>query len=74
MLQPLRKIIRSFLKKLKIELPYNPVIPFLGKYSEKSLILKEFNVHMCVLSRSVVSRLFVTALTVAREAPLCVGL
>ena len=30
-----------FLKKLKIELPYNPAIPLLGIYPEKTIIQKE---------------------------------
>ena len=30
MVQPLWKTVWRFLKKLKIELPYDPVIPFLG--------------------------------------------
>ena len=30
-----------FLKKLKIELPYIPAIPFLGIYPDKTLILKD---------------------------------
>ena len=30
-----------FLNKLKIELPYDPVIPFLGIYPEKTLIQKD---------------------------------
>ena len=30
-----------FLKKLKIELPYNPVIPLLGIYPEKTIIRKD---------------------------------
>ena len=32
-----------FLKKLKIELPYDPAIPLLGIYPEKTIIQK----HMC---------------------------
>jgi hypothetical protein len=35
-LQPLWKTVWRLLKKLKIELPYNPIIPLLGIY------LKEF--------------------------------
>ena len=31
----------EFLKKLKIELPYNPAIPLLGVYLEKTRILKD---------------------------------
>ena len=30
-----------FLKKLKIELPYDPAIPLLGIYLEKSIIQKD---------------------------------
>ena len=30
-----------FLKKLKIELPYDPAIPLLGIYQEKTLIRKD---------------------------------
>ena len=31
----------SFLKKLKIELPYDPVIPLLGIYLEKTMVRKD---------------------------------
>ena len=40
LVQPLWKTVRRFLKKLKIELPYDPAIPLLGIYLEKALILK----------------------------------
>ena len=33
--QPLWRTLQRFLKKLKIELPYDPAIPFLGIYPEK---------------------------------------
>jgi len=36
--EPLWKIIWTFLKKLKIELPCDPSIPLLGIYSEKTPI------------------------------------
>jgi hypothetical protein len=35
LVQPLWKTVWSFLKKLKIELPYNPVVPLLGKYPKE---------------------------------------
>ena len=41
MVQPLWKTIRRFLKKLKIELPYDPSIPLLGIYSDKTIIQKD---------------------------------
>ena len=33
--------ISKFLKKLKIDLPYDPAIPLLGIYPEKTIIQKE---------------------------------
>ena len=35
------RTIWRFLKKLKIELPYDPAIPFLGIYPEKTIIEKD---------------------------------
>ena len=41
MIQPLWRTVWRFLKKLKIELPYNPAIPLLGIYPEKTIIQRE---------------------------------
>ena len=41
MTQPLCRTVWRFLKKLKIELPYEPAIPLLGIYPEKTIIQKE---------------------------------
>ena len=41
LIQPLRRTVWRFLKKLKIELPYDPVIPLLGIYPEKTIIQKD---------------------------------
>ena len=38
MVQSLWRTVWSFLKKVKIELPYTPAISFLGIYLEKTLI------------------------------------
>ena len=38
MVQPLWKTVWRFLRKLKIELPYDPAMPLLGIYPEKILI------------------------------------
>ena len=37
----LRRIVWRFLKKLKLELPYDPAIPLLGIYPEKTIIPKD---------------------------------
>ena len=41
MIQPLWRTVWRSLKKLKIELPYDPAIPLLGIYTEKTIIQKE---------------------------------
>ena len=41
LVQPLWKIVRWYLRKLKIELPYDPAIPLLGIYLEKTIIGKD---------------------------------
>ena len=41
MVQPLWRTVWRFLKKLKIELPYDPAILLLGIYLEKTLIQKD---------------------------------
>ena len=45
-MQPLWRTIWRFLKKLKIELPYDPVIPLLGIYPEKTIIQKDICTSM----------------------------
>ena len=41
MVQPLWKTVWRFLKKLKIELPFDPTIPLLGIYPEKTMTQKD---------------------------------
>ena len=41
MAQTLWRTVWRFLKKLKIELPYDPAIPLLGIYPEKTIIRKD---------------------------------
>ena len=41
LVQSLEKTVWSFLKKLKIEIPYDPAIPLLGIYPEKTTIQKD---------------------------------
>ena len=41
LIQPLWKTVWRFLKKLKIELSYDPEIPLLGIYPEKNIIWKD---------------------------------
>ena len=41
LIQPLWRTVWRFPKKLKIELPYDPAIPLLGTYPEKTIIQKD---------------------------------
>ena len=57
MVQPLWKAVWRVLKKLKIELPYDPAIPLLGIYPEKIIIQKDtctpmFTVALVTIARS----------------------
>ena len=46
LIQQLWRRVWRFLKKLKIELPYDPAIPLLGIYPEKTIIQKESSTTM----------------------------
>ena len=41
LVQSLWKTVRSFLRKLKIELPYDPAIPLQGIYPDKTIIQRD---------------------------------
>ena len=41
MIQPLWRTVWRVLKKLKLELPYDPAIPLPGMYPEKTVIQKD---------------------------------
>ena len=46
LIQPLWRTVWRFLQKLKIELPYNPAIPLLSIYPEKTIIQIESRTTM----------------------------
>ena len=46
MVQPLRKTLWRFLRKLNIELPFDPAIPLLGIYPEKTMTHKDTGTQM----------------------------
>ena len=51
-----KKSCQRFLKKLKIELPYNPAIPLLGIYPEKTIIQKESCTTMFIAALFTITR------------------
>ena len=56
LIQPLWRTVWRFLKKLKIELPYNPAIPRLGIYPEKTIIQKESCTKMFIVALFTIAR------------------
>ena len=56
MIQPLWRTVWRFLKKLKIELPYDPAIPLLGIYPEKTIIQKESCTAMFIAALFTIAR------------------
>ena len=48
MVQRLWKTVWSFLKKIKVELPYDPAIPLLGVYPDKTIIRKDTYTSMFI--------------------------
>jgi len=46
LVQPLWRTVWGFLKKLKIELPYDPATPLLGIYLEKTIIQKDMHPYV----------------------------
>ena len=56
MIQPLWRTVWRFLKKLKIELPYDPAIPLLGIYPEKTIIQKESYTPMIIAALFTIAR------------------
>ena len=48
MIQPLWRTVRRFLKKRKIELTYDPAIPLLGIYPEKTILRKDTYTPMII--------------------------
>ena len=48
LIQPLWRKVWRFLEKLQIELPYDPVIPLLGIYPEKSMFQKDIYIPIFI--------------------------
>ena len=56
MIQPLWRTVWRFLKKLKIELPYDPAIPLPGIYPEKTTIQKASGTTMFTAALFTIAR------------------
>ena len=56
LVEPLWRTIWRFLKKLKIELPYDPTIPLLSIYPEKTIIRKDKCTPMFIAALFTIAR------------------
>ena len=56
MMQPLWRTVWSFLKKLKVELPYDPAIPLLGINPKKTIIQKDTCTPMFISALFTIAR------------------
>ena len=56
LIQPLWRTVWRFLKRLKIELPYDPAIPLLGIYPEKTIIQKDTCTPMFITALFTIAR------------------
>ena len=56
MIQPLWRTGLRVLKKLKIELPYDPAIPLLGIYSEKTIMQRDTCTPMFIAALFTIAR------------------
>ena len=56
LVQPLWRTVWNFLKKVKIELPYDPGIPLLGIYPEKTIIQNDTCTPMFIAALFTITR------------------
>ena len=54
--QPLLRTVWRFLKKLEIELPYDPAIPFLGIHTEETRIERDTRTPMFIMAVFTIAR------------------
>ena len=56
MIQQIWRTVWRFLKKLKIELPYDPAVPLLGIYPEKTIVQKDICTPMLIAALFTIDR------------------
>ena len=56
LVQPLGRTVWRFLKRLKIELPYDPAIPLLGIHTEEIRIKRDMCTHMFIAALFTIAR------------------
>ena len=57
-MQPLRKTVWRFLRKLKMELPYDPGVPLLSIYPDKTVIGKDACILMFIATLFIIAEMW----------------
>ena len=58
MVQPLWETVWKFLRKLNIELPYDPTIPLLGICLNKAIVQKHTGTHMFIAALFTIAKVW----------------
>ena len=58
MVQPLWKAVWKYLKKLKMDLPFDPVIPLLGIYLKDPETLKNVSTHVFIAAFFTIAKIW----------------
>ena len=58
MVQPLWRTVRRYLRKLYIELPYDPAIPLLGIYPDKTFLEKDTYTSMFIAALFTIAKIW----------------
>ena len=68
MAQPLWRLVWKFLRKLKIELPYDVTVPFLGIFLEKTIIRKDPCISKFIIALFTIDKIMeVTSVSINRR-------
>ena len=68
LVQPLWKTLWRFLKKLQIELPYDPTIPLLGIHTEETRIERDTCTPMSIVALFIIARTWKISLIFVKQS------
>ena len=67
LVQPLWRTVRNFLKKLEIELSYNPAIPLVGTHTEETRIERDTCTPMLIAALFTITRTWKQSRSIGRQ-------
>ena len=66
MVQPLWRTVWRILRKLKVELPYDPAIPLLGIYLDKTTLQKDTHTLMFIAALFIITKIWKQLVSINR--------